>query len=90
MTAEKRRERGTELCRRLAQDVAAFVPEGIGSWEPAWDIVAEPDIAYLEALTGWEAAPSDETKSAVREAYHAVVEAWREAAHQYEREIAGR
>lgn len=85
------RERGTEICRRLARDVESIVPKGIGRWPRAWEIVAEADADFMAALTAWEADPGNEAaKQRVREAYRAVVDAWRQAVAEYEREGAGR
>ncbi|HET9948848.1 MAG TPA: hypothetical protein VFQ22_07995 [Longimicrobiales bacterium] len=90
MTRDERRHRGTLICQRLASEIAAMVPEGIGAWEPAWAIVAEADADFLAALSGWEADPSEASTQRVREAYQGVLDAWRAAAAEFERTRAGR
>lgn len=82
------RRRGTEVCRRLAEDVAGLVPQGIGRWEPTWGIVAEADAEFMAELTAWEADPSDRAKQRVKRAYSSVLGAWRRAVVEYERERA--
>jgi hypothetical protein len=84
-----RRERGTRLCRKLATEVSERAPEGIGSWEPAWDIVAPHDAEFLRALVAWEATGAEELKPRIRAAYFSVLKAWTEAARQFEREQQG-
>ena len=81
---DERRRRGTALCQRLAEDVVAIVPDGIGAWPPAWDLVADADADFLSKLTAWEVAPSEPARLRVRAAYFAVVDAWRNAARQYQ------
>ena len=90
MTGAERRERGTLLCRQITGEVAAFAPEGLGGWEHAWDIAAEPDAEFLIALTRWEQTGVDEDKPALRRAYFNLREAWRQAATEFERERAER
>ncbi len=89
MTTDELRGRGTQICVRLTQDVAKIAPEGIGSWDPAWAIVADADAEFLAALTAWEAEPTDDTKARVKITYHAVLDAWRDAALQYEAQQQG-
>lgn len=80
------RERGTEMCRRLARDVASLTPEGIGAWPRTWELVASSDADFMAALTAWESDPKNETaKQRVRDAYAAVLHAWKEATAQYNR-----
>ena len=57
MTVGDRRDCGTALCHRLAARVADIAPEGIGSWDPAWDIVGGPDAEFMLALSLWESGP---------------------------------
>ena len=90
MTFAERQQRGTSLCRRLSEVVTDIVPIGIGGWDPAWEMVAEADADFLAALTAWEAEPTDEGRARVQTAYHAVVDAWKDAALQFERARAER
>jgi len=82
-TPEERRERGTLLCQRLANDVGSLAPPGLGTWPRTWDLVAGADAAFMIALTAWEAEPSERLRLRVREAYDAVLDAWRQAAAEY-------
>ena len=88
MTATERHERARNLCRRLSHDVAAVAPLGIGRWGPAWDIVESASTSFLDSLDAWERREGD--VGDVREAYDAVVEAWRMAAAEYQGAAGGR
>jgi hypothetical protein len=88
--AADRRERGTLLCRRLAEDVAKLAPEGIGAWTRTWEIVADADSSFMVALTSWEATGDDSMRPALRAAYARALDAWREAVAEWQREAAGR
>ena len=90
LTPAERRERGKELCERLCAEVAEIGLEDIGQWKPAWEITAPSDAAFLEALTAWEADPGPTTLNAVRCAYRDVLDSWRRAAGEYDRERAER
>jgi hypothetical protein len=85
-----RTEGATMVARRLAQRVEAVAPKGLGTWGPAWELVAEPSVMFLDALHRWEAAtdPSPDGEEALRDdvrvAGNAVVEAWREAARRWD------
>jgi hypothetical protein len=86
MSPEERRRRGGKLCEKLGIDVAEIVPEGIGQWDECWNIVGDADVAFVVALTAWEATGLDEQRDTVKAAYHSLLEAWREAARQYEQQ----
>ena len=86
----ERREHGKELCERLCAEVAEIGLEDIGQWKPAWEITAPSDAAFLEALTAWEGRPGPTTLNAVRCAYRDVLDSWRRAAGEYDRERAER
>jgi hypothetical protein len=85
-----RRERGTELCRRLTADVTSIAPPGIGRWGRAWEIVADADSSFMIALTSWEATGDDSMRPALRAAYARALDAWREAVAEWQREAADR
>lgn len=86
MSPEERRRRGTKLCEQLTRDVFKIVPAGIGHWAGCWDIVSGADAEYMIALTAWEGTGLEEQRIAVRAAYNNLLEAWREAARQYEQQ----
>ena len=89
LTMAERRRRGTELCRRLAQDVAEIAPPSVGAWSRTWDLVAQADADFMASLTGWEADPTPATLDRTSSAYRAVLDAWRQAARQFESEREG-
>lgn len=84
MSPEERRRRGTKLCAKIAADVKELAPTGIGSWPGCWEIVDGADAQFMIALTAWEADPTADTQARTKAAYNAVLDAWREAAHQFE------
>jgi hypothetical protein len=90
MTTDERREGGARLCRRLTDEVEKLAPEGIGRWPQTWEIVGEADAAFLAALTHWEATGDEAHKPPLREAYYSVLDAWRQAVSEYERQGAER
>lgn len=81
----ERRRRARLLCARLSRDVRSIAPAGVGSWEPAWTIVAEADAEFVLALTKWEECPTSDAREGVRQAYEGVMEAWRRAAGEFRR-----
>jgi len=80
---EERRERGLDLCRKLAEEVARIAPRGLDRWDRTLEIVGPPSADYLVALTAWEAEPGPDRVQDVREAWHALLDAWRRAAALY-------
>lgn len=72
------------VCENLTRDVARIAPPGIGSWPPAWEMVAEADASFIAALVAWEAQPSDVAQAGVRARYNAVLAAWRDAIAAFE------
>jgi len=77
-------DRAKRICCHLSQAVRKLVPEGIGRWAGAWDIVAKSDADFMLALARWEADPTDESAAAVKVAYQAALKAWRLAVKQYD------
>ena len=76
-------DRAKQISQHLSQAVTELVPEGIGRWQGAWDMVAEASADFMLALAIWEADPTDESAAAVKLAYEAVLKAWRLAIRQY-------
>lgn len=89
MSVEDRREKGRRLCRRLAEDVAAIAPPGLGLWPQAWETVQRPSTELLDVLLEWQRTGDATLVARIRELYDATVESWREAARRFEHE-AGR
>lgn len=79
-----RSEAARKFLECLARDVAEIVPEGIGGWDHAWELVAAADVDFVLALTRWETTGSDVDRELVRPAYNRVLDAWREASTLYE------
>ena len=88
MTYDERQAKGKILCQKLFTQVGLMAPEGISHWDRAWEIADPAQAHFWVMLTAWEADPSDLTMQRVSDAYDGVLEAWKEAARQYEREIA--
>ena len=88
MTAGLRRSRARELCVHLTEQIANIAPPGIGNWGGAWGIVGDADAEFMVALFEWERTGDDAVQIRVREGYDRVLDAWREASRQYERETA--
>ena len=84
MTDTELGDRARSICQRLSQAVVEVVPEGIGHWAGAWEIVAAADAEFMLALAKWEATPGDESAAGVKAAYEAVLNAWRRAATEYD------
>ena len=83
-----RSERSRNATRRLTEAVARVAPTGLGRWDRAWEVVAEPSRAYLDAIVQWENAPEDgpdevTLRKSVKVAADAVIAAWAEAAQQW-------
>lgn len=74
-----------KACERLTADVDEIAPPGIGEWDEVWEMVGSADTAFMIAVDAWQADPTTEGQARVREAYDAVLAAWRDAAQQYER-----
>ena len=86
----ERREAGARrLCRRLAADIAAVAPEGLGSWPPAWELVEAPSGRFLDRLHEWVETGDDELGDVLRYAYVDVVAAWKTAADRWQRQNPG-
>lgn len=81
-----RRELGREMCRRVADKVREVAPEGIGKWEPAWDYVAAPSDAFIDAVDAWVDEATPDTENLVRTTARQLVAAWREAGERFEEE----
>lgn len=81
MTSE---ERTRYVCRRLTERVGEVAPAGLGKWDRAWALVADPSTAFLDALREWEEADTPATRDRLQDAADAVVRAWRLAGEEWE------
>ena len=77
------REKARIVAERVAARIREVSPEGLGHWEPAWELVAGPSDRLLDALAEWEAEDSPATRSEVEAASTALVRAWAEAARRW-------
>ena len=77
-------DRAKRICHHLSQAVTELVPEGIGRWPGAWDMVAEAGADFMLALATWEADPSHESAASVKAAHDDVLEAWRRASAEFD------
>lgn len=72
-----------EVCRRVTKAVGEAAPPGLGRWDPAWELVAEPSDAFLDALADYQATGSRDAEERIQRTANELVAAWREAALQY-------
>jgi hypothetical protein len=72
------------LCRKLSAEIALRAPPGLGTWEPAWEIVERPSAEFLDRLSEWVKNGHADTLDAIRKAYREVVEAWATARDAWE------
>ena len=59
---------------------------GLGHWSRAWDMIAEPSDAFLDALAAWEANDTSVTRDALHSAASEFVRVWRSAADAWDAE----
>ena len=67
-----------------AQDAPAREKSNLETFDRAWEIVADSDVAFWLSLARWEAAPSPTTRAGVGRAYDDVLSAWRTAVEEFE------
>jgi hypothetical protein len=65
------------VCRRLHAAIAQETPEGLGAWDPAWDVVEQPSRALLEELEQVERGQGDRER--VKRLGVDLLAAWRRA-----------
>ena len=70
-----------QVCKSLTRLVGEIAPKGIGHWDRAWDIVADADVEFVQALLAWEREPTVEAQARVQVAFNAVLEQWQFAGH---------
>jgi hypothetical protein len=69
------------VCTRLSAAIASETPAGLGAWEPAWEMVAEPSAALLAELDRYEREGGD--RQATRQLGLDVLAGWRRAAMRW-------
>lgn len=75
-----------KLCSRLSAAIARETPAGLGSWEPAWEMVAAPSRALLQELGRYEREGGDQ--EAAKRLGLDVLAAWRRAAMRWRAKVA--
>lgn len=79
-------ERYTFMCARLVEQIGQLrLPEGLGSAEETWEIVASPTMAFERALKVWVADRNDRSEAELRRTRHAVIQAWLSTQNAYAR-----
>ena len=78
-----RREKARILAERVAARIREVSPEGLGSWDPAWDYIGDPSDVFMDALAEWEKADSPSTRSKLETASTDLIDAWAEAARRW-------
>jgi hypothetical protein len=81
--ANGRAERTRLIARRVSDRIADVAPPGLGHWPDAWELVAAPSRAFLDALECWERTGTKAAEVEVTRLARQVVEAWSEAAREW-------
>ena len=85
-THDQRHQKSKEVCEKLMErieEVTAAV--SFDYWPP---VTGPPSAAFMTALGALEIDPSDLNMQRVSDAYHDVLDAWRQAASEYSAERA--
>ena len=75
-----RQEKSRIVSERVAARIREVAPAGLGHW----DLVAQPSDVFVDALADWRAEDSFTTRMKLEAATTVLVEAWAEAARQWE------
>jgi len=78
--AEKARIVAVRVCVRIGE----LVPEGLGHWHPAGDLVVPQSDVFFDRLKEWETEDTPSTRSKLEAASTALMAAWVEAGRQWE------
>lgn len=76
------------LLRGLSAAVHSIALEGMGTWDRTWTIVDAPSAEFLIALSAFESDPCPKSRARVDATTGRLIEAWRDAAAQFELERA--
>lgn len=82
MTRSEYRRR---ICKKLARRIAEVTPAGLGTWDEAWEIVADPSNRFLDALSAFLESDTRETRRVIQEVADELVRAWRRAGQAWRR-----
>ena len=78
-----RREKARIVSERVAARIREVSAVGLGNWDLAFELVAEPSDAFMDALREWEANDCPTTRSKLEATSAALISAWAEAARQW-------
>lgn len=78
-----RRELGKEMRRRVSGKVREVAPDGVGSWDPAIEIVRDPTDQFIDAVDAWVEEATPTTEEQVRRTATELVRAWKEAGRRF-------
>ena len=67
------------LALLVAEEIARLVRPGLGRWGPAWELVAEPSDAFLDALSAWKESGLSADLRAVKKTAAELIAAWADA-----------
>lgn len=73
-----RREKARRIARVVSERIAEVTTPGLGRWDEAWEVVAEPSDYFMDALHLWE-TDAAQSSAAVELAAQRLVDAWRQA-----------
>ena len=79
-----RHEKARIVAGRVAARIREVAPPGLGRWGPTWRLVDAPSDACMDALAEWASEDTPTTRTALAAASKLLVEAWAEAARQWE------
>ena len=84
MTTAERRRKAARLAARIVLDIAMLLPRGVWRWPAVWVLTAPANVAYIEALEAWQAAPTSARLARIHDTYSAVLSAWLRAADGFQ------
>lgn len=72
------------VARRVTERIGELAPKGLGRWDGAWELVADPSDEFMDALAIWRTGDTEENRERVQRTADALVQAWAEAAAEWE------
>ena len=76
-------DRARIVCQRISRRISEVAPTGLGRWNDAWEYVAGPSDAFLDALGAWTDGDDPVTRSELLAAAEALIQAWRQASRAW-------
>ena len=73
------REQARKIAWSVAERIRQVSTEGLGRWDSAWELVAEPSDVFMDALYQWEQSGKPDDLDAVHRTAEALLDAWRKA-----------